>query len=201
MTARLFGPPGPDLWIRIRGRTIGAIVCFGFGTYSLYWWIVDTRGKQAWFYTIMTVAVVLVACSIAQLGAMRHAPRPTLSGKSIIYWFFAIVATEIAGIILGGPILAHFHRSDLYPNWVDAVVGIHFLPLGKLFKVPIYYATGAVISLAAIGSLLFSENPLRAGISAGETGLALWLTGGLILVENLSVLPPKKTVQVPERTS
>jgi hypothetical protein len=174
---------------------VGTVVCIGFGAYSLYWWIVATRAqKAAWFYTVAVVTTALLAWSIAQLKAMRHAPRPTLSRQSIIsynVWFFAIVAAEVSGIILGGPILAH--RSDLYPNWVDGVVGIHFLPLGRLFKLPIYYATGGAISLAALGSLLISESSLRVGICAGGTGLALWLTGGLILCKNLSSLPPRRT--------
>ena len=43
MSAALFGPSGPDLWIRIRGRTVGAIVCNGFrGVFVL---LVDYRHK------------------------------------------------------------------------------------------------------------------------------------------------------------
>lgn len=161
------------------------MVCTGFGAYSLYWWSAATRSnKEAWFYMIAAVAAALLVWSIVQLRAMRHAPRSTLSRQSVISYnvrFFAIVATEVAGIILG------------YPNWVDGMVGIHFLPLGRLFKMPIYYATSGAISLAAFGSLLISETSSRVGICAGGTGLALWLTGGLILYKNLSNLPPKKT--------
>jgi len=123
---------------------------------------------------------------------MRGAPRPILSRRLVIsynVWFFALVAAEVAGIVLGRPILNYFHRSDLYANWVDGVVGIHFLPLGRLFKLPIYYATGGAISFAALGSLLISESSWRLGVCAGGTGLALWLTGALILYGNRSTLP------------
>ena len=202
MNMEFFGAPGPDLWIRIRGRTIGSIVCFGFGAYSLYCWIVATMSqKAAWLSMIAAVTAVLVIWAIVQLVAMRHAPRPTLNKQSKWAYnlkFFAVVATEVAAIILGGPILAYFHRSDLYPNWVNAVVGIHFLPLGRLFKVPLYYVTGLAITLAAFGSLLISQNSLRAGVCSGGAGLVLWLTGGLILYANLSCLPTKNVVKAVE---
>jgi hypothetical protein len=51
---------------------------------------------------------------------------------------------------------------------------------------PLYYGTGAAISLAAFGSLLISPNPLRSAITAGGTGLALWITAVVILGENLN---------------
>ena len=197
MNTGFFGPSGPDLWVRIRGRTVGAIVCIGFGEYSLYWWNVATNGgRKAWLYAITLISAALLAWSISQLIAFRYAPRPMLSTQLKRFyrvWFSVIVATEVAAIVLGAPILAHLQRSDLYANWVDGVVGLHFFPLGKLFKLPVYYATGAVISLAALGSLLLPESSLRVGVCSGGTGLALWLTGGLILYKNLSSLPPKKT--------
>ena len=199
MNANFFGAPGPDVWIRIRGRTIGSIVCFGFGAYSLYCWIAVTSAEKAtWFYMIAAVTAVLVLCAIVQLVAMRGTPQPTMRLQSKWAYnlkFFAVVAMEVAAIILGGPILAHFHRSDLYSNWVGAVVGIHFLPLARLFKVPLYYVTGGAIALAALGSLLISQNSLRTGLCSGGAGLVLWLTGGLILYANLACLPAKNIAQ------
>jgi hypothetical protein len=94
-------------------------------------------------------------------------------------------------ISVGGPILGHFHRPDLYGQWVGAVVGIHFFPLGKLFKIPLYYGTGAAISLAAFGSLLISTTPLSSALCAGGTGVALWITAVVILSKNLASLSEK----------
>lgn len=192
MTGGLFGPSGPTLWAFVRWRTVGAIVCIGFGTYSLYSFIATTIWeKKEWFGGLGLITLVLVAWSITQLRAMRHRPRSAprrRSVRSYNIWFPTIIATEVIGIVLGGPVLAHFHRSDLYPNWVDAIVGLHFLPLGKIFNLPIYYATGGAILSAAFGSMLVPGYPLRMGICSGGTGLALWLTGGLILLNNRSSL-------------
>lgn len=206
----ILGPGGPDLLVRMRGRAVGAIVCAGFGAYSLYWWTLAaindatfgpaTLGERGlWFGGIAVVAAVLVVWGIANLVALRHEPRVVLDKRLARFYrigYALIVATEGAAISVGGPILGHFHRPELYGQWVGAVVGIHFFPLGKLFKLPLYYWTGAAISLAAFGSLLISAGSLRSAISAGGTGVALWLTAIIILSMNLKSLSAKTAVAV-----
>ena len=144
--------------------------------------------KRPWYGAIAAVTAILVGWGIANLASLRHAPRVALDKRLVRFYrigYGLIVATEGAAISVGGPILGHFHRPELYGQWVGAVVGLHFFPLGKLFKLPLYYGTGAAISLAAFSSLLISPSPLRSVLSAGGTGLALWITSVVILSENL----------------
>ena len=198
--AGVFGPGGPDLLVRMRGRAVGAIVCAGFGADALYWCIqAAIQGEQRiWFGAIAAATAILVVWAIANLVTLRHAPKVVLDKRLVRFYrigYVLIVSIEGAAISAGGPILAHFHRPELYGQWVGAVVGLHFFPLGKLFKVPLYYWTGAAISLAAFGALLISSNPLRSAITAGGTGLTLWITAVVILSENLdkmSAKPPSK---------
>lgn len=190
----ILGPGGPDLLVRMRGRAIGAIVCAGFGAYALYWWVeaVIEAERRLWFGAIVVVAAILVVWGIANLVALRHAPRIVLDKRLARFYrigYALIVATEGAAISVGGPILGHFHRPELYGQWVGAVVGIHFFPLGKLFKLPLYYLTGAAISLAAFGSLLISASSVSSAVCAGGTGAALWITAVVILSENLERIP------------
>jgi hypothetical protein len=92
--------------------------------------------------------------------------------------------------------LGHFHRPDLFGQWIGAIVGIHFIPLGKLFKLPLYYWTGAAISLAAFGSLLISSSALSSAMCAGGTGMALWITAAVTLSKNLERLSAKTALAV-----
>ncbi len=108
--------------------------------------------------------------------------------------FNVILAIEVAAIFLGGPIMGHFQRKDLIPQWVDLVVGIHFFPLGKLFKLPLYYGTASVMLLASLGSLLVPPGPLRLATNAGGAALALWITSLIILRRNPSYLPEENLV-------
>jgi len=187
----ILGPVGgPDLLVRMRGRAVGAIVCAGFGAYALYWWTeAAVEGElRLWFIAIAAATAILVVWAIANLVALRHVPRVTLDKRLVRSYrigYALIVAIEGAAISAGGPILGHFHRPDLYGQWVGAVVGLHFFPLGKLFKIPLYHWTGAAISLAAFGSLLVSPSPLRSAITAGGTGVALWITAIVTLNKNL----------------
>lgn len=190
----ILGPRGQDAWFRFRGRTVGAIVLAGFGAYSMYWWTLAAiqTGRQRWFYAIAAITAILLVWSIAQLVIFRHMPKHDSDKRRRRFYairFGAILATEVAAIFFGGPVLGHFHRKDLIPQWIDVVVGIHFLPLGKLFKSPLYYVTAVAILLSSLGSLLIPPGSLRLATNAGGTALALWITGLIILSKNPSCLP------------
>jgi len=201
-TGGILGPRGgPDLLVRMRGRAVGAIVCAGFGAYALYWWAEDAiQGERGpWFGAIAVATAVLVSWAIANLAALRHVPRVALDKRLARYYrigYAIIVATEGAAISVGGPILGHFHRPELFGQWIGAVVGLHFFPLGKLFKLPLYYWTGAAISLAALGSLSVAGISLGSAVCAGGTGVALWITAMVTLSKNLESLPAKTEVAV-----
>lgn len=139
----ILGPLGQDAWVRFRGRTVGAIVLTGFGAYSMYWWTLAAiqTGRRGWFYAIAAITAIFLVWSIAQLVILRQARKSASDkGRRRFYAirFGIILAIEVAAILLGGPILGHFQRKDLIPQWIDAVVGLHFFPLGKLFKLPLY---------------------------------------------------------------
>ena len=200
----ILGPGGPDLLVRMRGRAVGAIVCAGFGAYSLYWWTEDAiqAEQRLWFGTIAVVMAILAVWAIANLVTLSHEPKVVLDKRLVRFYrigYALIVAIEGAAISVGGPILGHFHRPELFGQWIGAVVGIHFFPLGKLFKIPLYYWTGGAISLAAFGSLLISASSLSSAVCAGGTGIALWITAVVILSENLEGLSARTAVAVGSR--
>jgi hypothetical protein len=197
----ILGPGGSDLLIRMRGRAVGAIVCAGFGAYALYWWTQAAilGDRRLWFGGIAALTAILAVWAIANLVTLRHEPRVALDKRLVRFYrigYAVIVSIEGAAISVGGPILGHFHRPDLFGQWIGAVVGIHFFPLAKLFKIPLYYGTGAAISLAAFGSLLASPSHLSSAISSGGTGMALWITAVVILCKNLESLPAKTALAV-----
>ncbi|MEO8482586.1 MAG: hypothetical protein ABI634_10280, partial [Acidobacteriota bacterium] len=67
-------------------------------------------------------------------------------------------------------------RRDLVWPAIGLVVGLHFLPLGRVFRVPAYYATGsaaAAVSLAALTGTLGSS---FLAVFAAGMGTAMWVT-------------------------
>lgn len=65
---------------------------------------------------------------------------------------------------------------DLLAAGVSLVVGLHFLPLARLFRFPVYYASGIAIILCDLLSwalLRFQGITFKVGVA---TGTVLWVT-------------------------
>ena len=66
------------------------------------------------------------------------------------------------------------HRPDLAPVFAAIVVGLHFLPLGKIFRQARYYFWGIAITLWCVFcAFSFRSNMLVAWSNTG-TGVLLW---------------------------
>jgi hypothetical protein len=88
--------------------------------------------------------------------------------------FIVVVVLECTAIAILGTIAYAFHRSDLAPVLAATVVGLHFLPLGKIFRQARYYFWGIAITLwCGVCAILFRSNSLVAWSNIG-TGVLLW---------------------------
>ncbi len=88
--------------------------------------------------------------------------------------FIVVVVLEFAAIAILGAIAYAFHRPDLAPVLAGIVVGLHFLPLGKIFRQGRYYFWGTAITLwCLVCAILFRSNSLVAWSKIG-TGVLLW---------------------------
>jgi hypothetical protein len=69
-----------------------------------------------------------------------------------------------------------FHRLDLMAAGISLVVGVHFLPLARLFRLQVYYMAGAAIILTDLLSVsLMKGRNITLGPGA-STGIILWMT-------------------------
>jgi hypothetical protein len=88
--------------------------------------------------------------------------------------FIVLVALECMAIAILGSIAYAFHRPDLAPVLAATVVGLHFLPLGKIFRQGRYYFWGTAITFwCVVCAILFRSNSLVAWSNIG-TGALLW---------------------------
>jgi hypothetical protein len=88
--------------------------------------------------------------------------------------FIVVVALEFTTIAILGKIAYAFHRPDLAPVLAATVVGLHFLPLGKIFQQARYYFWGiAIMFWCGVCAILFRSNSLVAWSNIG-TGVLLW---------------------------
>ena len=100
-----------------------------------------------------------------------------------IYW--GCVVAEVVAIPVGSQVLLHgLHQPVLTPVWVVFVVGVHFLPFARAFRVPLFAAlAAALIAVSLLGGLVtLRVGPLGAawtGVAAGVLLLAFAVTGAL----------------------
>lgn len=88
--------------------------------------------------------------------------------------FIVVVILEFVAIAILSAIAYVLHRPDLAPVLAAIVVGLHFLPLGKIFRQPRYYFWGIAITLwCVVCAFSFRSDTLVAYSNIG-TGILLW---------------------------
>jgi hypothetical protein len=170
---------------QLKGGARAALICASFGSAWMYWAVVFSGSQSPVWFSIVTVpAVVLTLWAILRVRAFRHLAS---SPAELAHWmrfrkFFWIdfgIEWGLGSIAVF--VLAHVGRSDLIPQAFGVIIGLHFLPLAKVFEAHLYYWTGAIMVIAAIGSLVIPRSDVRSIAGCTAIGLILWLTGLVIL--------------------
>ena len=92
-----------------------------------------------------------------------------------IYW--AMVILELILLPVGVKVLAGVHHPELSLPWVALVVGVHFLPFAKAFRLPQFQPLAwTLIALALIGGVLAVAVGAAAGtfVAGVLSGVALF---------------------------
>jgi hypothetical protein len=154
------------------------------------------KGTAAvWSGPLMTIAactVVGVGVGAIMLGAVRlrrlsgfsrqalrvSSERDEARGQmrqfavvNLLQWV-ACGAVAAVTVILG--------RLDLMWPLFGIIVGVHFLPLARIFHVPVYTVLGFGLLAVSIAALL-SPEPLREVVLGGGSGLLMWLAAAYLL--------------------
>jgi hypothetical protein len=186
---------------RLRGLAAGALILTGFGSFWVFVVLLVWAGRPPGLLLLaVLVAVGLALASVWRFLAAARAPNPddaeaARKGRASGVVFGVIFGVEGALIGVGAAVLSGLGLGLLIPFFTALVVGLHFLPLARVFSVPLYAWTGGVLSLLAVGCALLPVDPslrLRAlGLTVGAT---LWLTATAALYKTrLPEGPPSKT--------
>jgi hypothetical protein len=172
----------------LKGRIIGALILGSFGAIwtfeAVYFGGIATP-------VLVTVIAIFAVASIAwpatrlySLPRMASVPADRLRWASIAKTYWTIVATEWLLCAGAANWLARHHRYHLIPVFLGVIIGVHFLPLARLFKMPIYYATGIFMVLGVLAALAIPAGEARNIVTYGVNGLCLWLTAVVILCQD-----------------
>ncbi|GAA4804566.1 hypothetical protein [Tomitella cavernea] len=165
-----------------RGRLIGSLVAAGFG---LIYVLVNSwplPSAAAWAVRIAAIALATATTASVAVGTVRASDGPgdartAPPGLARGYWM--IVAAEVVALFGGLAVingLLDAPRAGV--AWVSVVVGLHFFPMARLFRLAFFRLIGGAVGACGVAGLVF------AGLdSSGEvTAIVAGVLPGLILL-------------------
>jgi len=110
---------------------------------------------------ILVVTGVLVIR--ATLDLPKNIAQPTPEEKLIGRRFALVVSVEVIAFAVVNLFIGLTRKFELIPSLNLIIVGIHFIPLAKIFRVPRYYITGLFFCVIPIITLLAIPKQLIIG--------------------------------------
>jgi hypothetical protein len=162
------------------GAGRGALIVGMFGAGWLGWGLGEARAFNGFVGPAFGfIALFLPACSIyvirkGRLLRKQYPPVSVSTRHGLLKSFLLVVLVEVLALSLVSILAYRLHRPDLEPDWYAIVVGLHFLPLAKIFRAPLLGVIGLLITLwCLLCWALFRPNALVISVSIG-TGILLW---------------------------
>jgi hypothetical protein len=144
-----------------------------FGSVALLLWISST-------YTIRK----------GRLFQKQYPPVPASTRRAVQRSFFIVVLIEVVALAFVFILSSQIHRPDLGTDWAAMVVGLHFLPLGRLFRSAGLGIIGILITLwCVLCWALLRSNALVISVSLG-TGILLWAASVSALFRGRKIAQP-----------
>ncbi|GCE24021.1 hypothetical protein [Dictyobacter kobayashii] len=175
------------LWLLFAGTVFPFGFVF-FGHITVLTWIL---GGIA-----LCVFVLLMLLSFGHLRLARKVPMAEKTPENLSYarrlqrWFIGAIIFEIVGIILSVTILPMFHHAELELPVILLFIGIHEIPIARVFGVPAYLFMGVIWCLIIIAILIFVPSSTQInGYAAWDflptliCMLAAWITVAYLNVE------------------
>ena len=158
-----------DPRLALRARAIGAMIFATFGTAWMALWNFRAARDRVWVYLLVAVLGALLFLSArrcyrrCELANAREADTPERRRRE--RWFHIINAAQWLLILIVANVLLNIGEGARVLPAVVLIIGLHFLPLGRLFDYRGHYLTGCALMAAAL---------LSDPIVCLAAGLILW---------------------------
>jgi hypothetical protein len=121
---------------------------------------------------------VAVACGV--LIRLRRGGPSAMDDPGTRRRYFWIVGIEVAAILVGVAALNLTGHPGYLSAWVLFVVGVHFVPLARLFATPGLTVAGIVAAVAAVvATIVGATGPVPPSAVAGSIGGVTMLVGAV----------------------
>jgi hypothetical protein len=167
------GDPG------LAGRAIGALFMSIFGGLWISFWAADTYSGWAWLAVVGPTSGLLcvTAVRLYRRNASALSANSTADGaRRTSRQFIRINAMQWVAIgVVALALWLTDHAQWILPATI-AIIGLHFLPLGRLFHYAPHYVSGLALMVHALTyPRLASAGPASA-VGALGVGLILWMS-------------------------
>jgi hypothetical protein len=164
------------------GRGYGVCALGGFGALWLYNALILSHQPQ-WTLTVMWVAAIaLVLGGVLITRTAKTVRDEAPRDPAVAQWFWIVFGVEFAAIAAVVVLFQMWHLDPYVIPAVAIIVGIHFLPLARLFRAPIYNVTGILMTLWATALIFAVPDELqRTILVAFGTGAILWASAVIVL--------------------
>ena len=185
---------GMETQERIRGKVGGAAILTLFGALWCIVALVNWHGRPGWSIPAGSAATIalLGLCGVRLMTSRKITrfddPAEAAEGERTGRLFGIIFGVEGGLIGLSAGLLGSHGLGVWIPVVAAVIVGVHFIPLARLFHVPLYYWTGVLSVLGVFCCLLVPDIGMRLLCVGLMMSAVLWLTVVALLVQTRSML-------------
>jgi hypothetical protein len=159
------------------------------GFFGAWWSLAGCLGLYGLSFPVLTIAT-LAGLSIVLMGLLltRQQPRQSQDaqgsewGQSQQRTFRNINLAQWAAIVLLLVVLNIFHRTEWILPGIMLIVGLHFLPLAKLFSNGLNAWTGAALIAVAVSYPHIAQAGPSSPNGPLAAGFILWVSALITLV-------------------
>lgn len=174
------------------GACVGALILtMAGGAWSLAALIARAGTPAVEIVAAIVPTVILAALCIRRLLAIAGMPELDRSdetraegarlGRRMGIMFGVVFAAEGVLIAVTSNLLARANRPLLIPVAVSAIVGVHFWPLGGVFRIPTYRVLALGLVAIAGGALLIPNEATRLFALGIGNAVVLWASAAAVI--------------------
>ena len=181
-----------DLGPTLRSRAIGVLV---FSVFGALWFLLGLAASErlsAATGALLaggTLALVLLALGLSRrAAALPRSEADPERARQVRRVFGRVNAVQWAAIMVTAVVLGRLHLDAYIPAAVTLIVGLHFFPLGRLFRYPQHHITGIVLVVWAVDCIAFVPRERLQSTTAFGTGAILWASAVVTLIRGFRLL-------------
>ncbi len=123
---------------------------------------------------VVIASVLVIGCVYFVVKGRSLRKKYPFARRPLNRGFLLVTALEAAGVVGVISAAQRMGRLDALPDWIGVVIGLHFFGLGRVFRAPVYYVTGAAITLwCVLAWVLLRGNAQGSALGIGVGGI-LW---------------------------